>query len=194
MDNMERELEICTWESRVSAFLSILKKYFQEEEGQKVPRIERIIYALLLGGGGYKVCELEIAEDTGMYPADVSRTLKEMKKNNWVFVESLGKGKKSLVTLNMKKLLEGGLPLRKEYEWKILKFMNEVQDQTSAREIHNEVWKNHSIPVHPYIFVVIANMEKRGWILNKGKNGAISLTNKGKIAFDPYKKKNIIAD
>lgn len=187
--------------NRIQVFLKTLEEYIKERKiAKKVARVERIIY-ILLKKPGYKAYELEIAENTGIHPTDVSATLKELAKNNWMFIESLGKGKRSIITLNIEKLLKEGLPPRNDYEWKVLKFLNENQGSSSTREIYGKVWKRNTglithewqknpFFIHHHIYRVLEIMREKGLILER-KN-IIVLTEEGKIVFDAYKPRGII--
>lgn len=183
---------------RIQVFLKTLEEYIKERKAaKKVARVERIIY-VLLRKPNYTAYELEIAGNTGIHPTDVSATLKKLEKENWVFIKSLGNGKRSEVTLNMKKLLWEGLPPRNDYEWKVLKFLNENHESSSTREIYSKVWKRSAgLITHewqknpffilPHLYRVLKIMRKKGLIL-VGKN-VVALTEKGKIAFEAYRKK-----
>ncbi len=185
---------------RIKVFIDTLEKYILERrKTKKVARVERIIFALLKKPG-YKGYELEIAKETGIHPTDVSATLRELEKNNWLFIKSLGKGKRSEVTLNMEKLLREGLPDRNDYEWKVLKFLNENHKSSSTREIYSKVWgrsaglithswEKNPFFIHHHLYRVLREMQKKGLLL--GEKNIITLTKKGEIAFDAYRKKNI---
>lgn len=172
-------------ENRIEGFLNTLKKYIQERgKARKIARVERIIF-FLLKKPDYRGYELEIAEETVIHPTDVSATLKKLEKENWVFIKSLGKGERSMVSLNIEKMLRDGLPPRNDYEWKVLKFLNENGGSSSTWEIYNNVWENPRFFIHHHLYRVLKKMSENEYVIG-GK--LIILTQKGKTAFEAYKK------
>lgn len=179
MENETRE------EERIKHLISVLLMYIE----QKPPtRVERILYVLLTEKDG-KISQPELCVKTNIGRGNISKILKKLEKQNLVFISKENRGKEKTVSLNIRKILEEGLPPRDAFEWKIKKYLSGRREEFAlVKEIFAAVGCKHRY----YNYELLKEMERRGEILISGGSvKRIKLTDYGNYILDAYAPKKI---